>query len=216
MRIKTHEATAAQLRAYYKELTGQPIHETASRANVMRRLENLGPVSEVFELPDDFGAAPEPEPAPDPDEPLSPETLLKALMGLGVEEESARKLAGLTVATAVADNANRKGGTPYGKGKENLWVVIQIARTEDAGGDEPVPTGVNGVIQYLPRGERIPVRTPFLEVLRHAERIVYDQVVLPDGITMSLRKRFVSAYPLEYVSQELYPNRKAAEAAIAA
>lgn len=56
---------------------------------------------------------------------------------------------------------------------------ILIPKTEDPGGDEPVPVGVNGKVMLVPRGKPVDVPKAYYEVLRNAVRHVYDS--LPDG-----------------------------------
>lgn len=73
-------------------------------------------------------------------------------------------------------------------------IRILVHRTEAVDGDEPVSVGVNGRTMRIPRGEPVWVPRPYVEVLEHSERIIYDQINLPDG-QMELRPRKVPGIP---------------------
>jgi hypothetical protein len=92
--------------------------------------------------------------------------------------------------TAKQVGAKPLGGEPVAPEK----VKILIARTEDAGGDEPVPVGVNGPIMLVPRGEPVEIPYAYYEVLKNAVKDIYDP--LPDG-GMNPVPRKVPAYPFQ-------------------
>lgn len=79
-------------------------------------------------------------------------------------------------------------------------VYIMISRTEEPGGDRPVELGVNGSIMLVPRGARVPVPKPYVEVLEHAEKHVYEPAFDSQGRLAGMNPipRKVPAYPWSY------------------
>lgn len=86
---------------------------------------------------------------------------------------------------------------PNGQQHDPTKVRIIVQRTEDAGGDEPVPVGVNGRLMLIPRGEEVSVPYPYFEVLQNAVKHIYDP--LPEG-GISNTPRKVPAYPFQRVA----------------
>ena len=83
--------------------------------------------------------------------------------------------------------------------------MILVARSDDQGGDQPVPVSVNGKAMLIPRGEPVPVPASYVEVLRHAVAYHYDQIDLGGGQS-EFRRREVPMYPF----QDLGPAQEAA------
>lgn len=73
-------------------------------------------------------------------------------------------------------------------------VKLIIQRTDDAGGDEPVPVGVNGRVMLVPRGEEVEIPKPYFEVLKNAVKHIYEP--LKDG-GMNPIPRKVPMYPYQ-------------------
>ncbi len=69
---------------------------------------------------------------------------------------------------------------------------IYIAITEDAGGKDHVPVGVNGKAMLLPRGKNIDVPHRYIEALSRTVKHVYD--ALEDG-GINPEPRLVARYP---------------------
>lgn len=76
-------------------------------------------------------------------------------------------------------------------------VKILISRTDEAGGDEPVPVGVNGRIMLIPRGEVVEIPEPYYEALKNA--VYYRYEPLKDG-GMPTKPREVPAYPFQRIA----------------
>lgn len=76
----------------------------------------------------------------------------------------------------------------------NGKVKLIIQRTDDAGGDEPVPVGVNGRVMLIPRGEEVEIPKPYFEVLKNAVKHIYEP--LKDG-GMNPIPRKVAMYPYQ-------------------
>jgi len=201
MRIRTEKATAAQLRQYAKEKLGIDMPPTTNRANALRILQDAGEAIEEIVLSDD------PAPVDPADEgakaaALPPAAagdrtamLVAALVEQGMDEGEARVLAGETMSV----EASRRE-LPTGEEAAKLWCTIRLARTEEAGGDEPVPVGLNGSVQLIPRGEDVPVRLPYVEILRHAQKIIYTTVPEADGLRLRYVPHIVPRYPIESMS----------------
>jgi len=73
---------------------------------------------------------------------------------------------------------------------------IIVARSNEAGGDEPVKCGVNGKAMLIPRGEPVDVPAPYVEVLENAIAFHYEQRDLGGGLT-ELVRREVPLYPFQ-------------------
>jgi len=68
----------------------------------------------------------------------------------------------------------KKASTQREPGPVADKVRLIVQRTEEAGGDEPVPVGVNGRIMLIPRGEEVEIPVPYFEVWKNAIRYIYD------------------------------------------
>lgn len=78
---------------------------------------------------------------------------------------------------------------------EDGMVRINIGIQEEAGGNDPVPVGVNGKIMLIPRGKDVDIPTRYLEALSHAVTFKYDS--LPDGMGINPVPREVQLYPFQ-------------------
>lgn len=76
-------------------------------------------------------------------------------------------------------------------------VKIHIQLTEDPGGDEPVPVGVNGKVMLIPRGKDVEVPHAYFEVLSNAIAHKYDP--MPGG-GINPVPRAVPLYPFQRVA----------------
>lgn len=201
MRIRFDQATAEQLRQHLKERFGVKAHNFAKPPSLIRQIQDLDPgCGEDFELTDAVAGAPvaelhrEEQRQPDPG--LSDtQKLINALMEQGMPQDEAEHLAGRTM---MVRQGNRE--MPTGEEFNRAWFTIEVKRTEEAGGNDPVPVSVNGINQLIPRGEHVPVRAPYVEVLQHAEKIVYDEVMEADGIRSRMVPRVVQQYPFDIVA----------------
>jgi hypothetical protein len=91
----------------------------------------------------------------------------------------------------AADEGQAKEADPDRK------VTILISRTNEPGGDQPVPVAVNGRAILIPRGKPSPVAYKYVEALTNAEQAIYDP--LPDG-GISTEPRMVPAYPFQIIA----------------
>ena len=123
---------------------------------------------------------------------IDPEMLVEMLCAQGMDEEQARKIADRT---AIAEQQTR--GLPAGADPMCNWAIIEVQRTEEAGGSDPVQVIPNGMAQLLERGRPIEVRWPYVEVLQHAEKIVYDEKLASDGQHREHIPRVVQTYPFQ-------------------
>lgn len=77
------------------------------------------------------------------------------------------------------------------------YVLIFIDKTDDAGGDQPVPVSVNGRNMWIERGKPQRVKRKYEHALGNALRVVYDQ---PDGPRSAPVAREVPSYPYRILS----------------
>ncbi|KKK79022.1 hypothetical protein LCGC14_2837670 [marine sediment metagenome] len=110
----------------------------------------------------------------------------------------------ITVAEAAAE-VSQAGPQPLPQtaeqeAPEKPMVRINIHITEEAGGNEAVPVGVNGRIMLIPRGKDVDIPYTYYEVLKHAVMKKYDP--MPDG-GMNLVPREVPTYPFQVILAEV-------------
>jgi hypothetical protein len=79
----------------------------------------------------------------------------------------------------------------------NGKVKLIIQRTDEAGGDEPVPVGVNGRVMLIPRGEEVEVPQSYFEVLKNAIKHIYEP--LKDGGINPVPRK-VAMYPYQRIA----------------
>ena len=77
-------------------------------------------------------------------------------------------------------------------------VRIEMSVTEDAGGNEAVPVGVNGKIMLIPRGKPVDILRSYYLVLKNAVAHKYDP--LPDGGINPVARK-VSLYPFQLIAE---------------
>lgn len=83
---------------------------------------------------------------------------------------------------------------------DDEFVTINISKTEEDGGDQPVWASVNGRGMWIPRGEDVRVRKCYEHVLENAVRTVYDQKPAANGQPGEMVPRQAPAYPFRRVS----------------
>jgi hypothetical protein len=76
-------------------------------------------------------------------------------------------------------------------------VRIMIPITDEAGGSDHVPVGVNGVVMLIPRGEPVSIPRRYFEVLKNA--VTHRFEALPDGGINPVPRK-VQAYPFQLVA----------------
>lgn len=76
-------------------------------------------------------------------------------------------------------------------------VRIIINTSEEVGGEEPVPVGVNGSIMLIPRGKECEIPIAYFNVLKEAKRLVYDRGPNDELI---LPPREVQQYPFQVLA----------------
>lgn len=79
-------------------------------------------------------------------------------------------------------------------GPQKIKIIIQ--RTDEPGGDEPVPLGVNGRVMLVPRGEEVEIPTAYFEVLKNAVTHRYE--ALKEG-GLNPVPREVPMYPFQRI-----------------
>jgi len=108
----------------------------------------------------------------------------------------------ILVAEAVPDEPTQVGDQPRPatadqQAPENDKVRIIVQVTEEAGGNEPVPVGVNGKVMLIPRGEEVDIPRSYFEVLKNA--ITHKYEAMPGG-GMNPIPRKVPLYPFQLVA----------------
>ena len=207
MEIRFDDAKPAQLRRFLKERHNIDRHPSATKASLMKVIRDLGHDGDLFEISD---VAVEVEiDAASGDTPNTPESIVRALVAQGMDEDEAKEVAGIAQSQHMRKRMLATGEAPYGPGKENMYVTVRIARGAGKFGNHPVHVSVNGERVDIPRGIDWPIRTPYLEVLMHAEQILYEEVMTAPDQPRQHRPRKVLAYPVEYVSDVPYDRRQA-------
>ena len=82
------------------------------------------------------------------------------------------------------------------KASKSDMVRLILSEQSGAGGDRPVPVGVNGKIMLIPRGEEVEIPRSYFEVLKAAQTQITNQES-EHGI---LKTRDVSSYPFQLLS----------------
>ncbi len=95
----------------------------------------------------------------------------------------------------------QKGSAPFpvteAQQPDKRMVRINIAISEDAGGSDAVPVGVEGKVMLIPRGKDVDIPYPYYEVLSHAIMHKYDPS--EDGLGMNPVPREVPTYPFQVI-----------------
>jgi len=122
-------------------------------------------------------------------------SLLALLGSIGIKQDDVVTIPAHTnVPSAMPDEAP----SPITENTADQFVDIIIDAQEVAGGDEPVPVQHNGSCIWIPRGEPVPVKRKYVEILRHSLRVVYDPLKGPMGGTAPPRE--VPNYPFRVVA----------------
>ena len=198
--IRVEKAKAAELRQYAREKLDVTMPATTNRPNALKLLQDMGEAIDGTEIEiSDLDEAAETEQEAKEDTVTKPvdrtDALMAALIATGMDESEAKHLAGRAVQEEAATRP-----FPTGPEADQMFCTIRLARTEEAGGEEAVPVGVNGDVMLVPRGEDVPVRLPYVEVLRHAQKIVYTQRLEEDGLRIRYIPHIVPRYPIESMS----------------
>lgn len=109
----------------------------------------------------------------------------------------------IPVASADADDADALPPSPprpvtaeqQKPGKKMVRIII--AQTEEPGGADPVPVGVNGSVMIIPRGKEVDIPLAYFEVLKNA---VQDRYVTDEEGNILAEPRKVPAYPWQRVA----------------
>ncbi|MEO5368526.1 MAG: hypothetical protein H7833_00460 [Magnetococcus sp. DMHC-1] len=75
--------------------------------------------------------------------------------------------------------------------KAGSKITITIQPAPDKNGNRPVPVGVNGSIMLIPRGKKVEVPAPYVEVLSNARQTVVEM----DPDTGNVTESDILAYP---------------------
>ena len=228
MRVRLDDATAEQLREFYRTEYAAQIHDTASRKTVLAKLEGAGFAGDAIEVPDAPAVRQDAGHEPQVDATTEAEKAVKALMDAGWGEAEARRMCGFPdgggrpvdaqgeasierrlvemgysrkAAHRVAPMTSHRQLDALPDDAAQHWVTIHVQPSNSEENEPPRQfTSVNGRAQFIPRGQDAEVRVPFLNVLLDAEKFVYDQVEEPDGLRRSLKRRVVEQYPVTFVS----------------
>lgn len=79
--------------------------------------------------------------------------------------------------------------------RDETKITIIIDRSDEPGGDQPVPVSVNGRNMFINRGEPSDVRYPYYAALLNAQRLVVEQSKIGDAPN----ERTVQAYPFQTI-----------------
>lgn len=103
----------------------------------------------------------------------------------------------IIIQSDAQNQAQSEGRRAAPASASNGKVKLIIQRTDDAGGDEPVPVGVNGRVMLVPRGEEVEIPKSYFEVLKNAVKHIYEP--LKDG-GMNPIPRKVAMYPYQVIA----------------
>lgn len=84
---------------------------------------------------------------------------------------------------------------PVPTAQDDEYVTVVIAKSEEAGGDQPVWVSVNGRGLWIERGKPQRIHKRYEHVLKNAVRTVYDQVPASNGQPGDMVPRDVPSYP---------------------
>lgn len=76
-------------------------------------------------------------------------------------------------------------------------VKLIIHKTDEPGGSEPVPVGVNGKVMLIPRGEPVEIPEDYYHALSNASRLHYDT---DENGSLKLPPREIHQYPHQRVA----------------
>ena len=113
----------------------------------------------------------------------------------------------IPVAKAETPKAEQQGKgnrpAPYKTKGKVEYFGIRIDTQEKPGGDEPVPVSVNGRALFIPRAVGVAVPDHIIEVLEHAEEMVYPETdeVGPGNMGGLKNPRIVRSYPFSFIAR---------------
>lgn len=85
----------------------------------------------------------------------------------------------------------------YNGPKEGMIRVL-VHASEEKGGSDPIPIGVNGQVMLVPRGKECDIPLPYFEALQNAEQHFYDPL---EGGGVNPVPRVVKLYPYQVIAQ---------------
>lgn len=145
-RIHLKDATDQQIRTYIDTVLQVPVATNAGRNEMCAAILRADPSGEITLLEEDRA-------------PKTDDDNYRAILNSMNLVETMKPLKGT--------------GPAY---KTDPLVVITIARSEEKGGDEPVPLGVNGKRFDVMRGVPVEIPWRYFLVLRQCIKTVYHQV----------------------------------------
>lgn len=171
--IAIAEATEEQLRQFCQDSLGLSVHPSAKRETIISRIRGAQHQGDSIEiLVDDIEPATGAAP---PQGEVKPDVTLEAPEVAAEEQTELQRL-----------------GAPE-------KVMVNISMTDEPGGKDPVPVGVNGRVMLIPRNKNVEIPFPYFEALNKAVTYVYDPG--PDGLGLEPIPRKVKVYPVSLVSQ---------------
>lgn len=176
MTINMRDATASQLAKFASEILGLNVTPQLGRDKIIAKIEAAG------HQPDTAASDRTITLQVEPDSPTATQVADKS-----DDKGGADDVAGLSIAEQQARQAS------VNRERDARIVTINIARTDEAGGDEMVPVGVNGIVMAIPRGQPAPIRWPYFVALLHAVKHIHE----PKGPNreMDPNPRKVPVYP---------------------
>lgn len=173
------EATDAELRAFARKEHNLDIHHLAKRETILNKIALIWANDWIMVWPQDGEGA-------DPVEPVETD--------LAVKDSVTPVPRGTDIRAEDLPPGPLRAEDLSPEDREKLYVTVNIARTEDPGGNDPVPLSVNGRAMYVPRDQDCEIRYPYYEVLKGAVTTKYDQK--EDG---EMVPRHVPLYPFSLV-----------------
>lgn len=196
-------ANAAELRWFLTKTYDLEIHPSTNAPALRNKLRELGYDQPEIEIDAEEAAAPTEDPG-DLEATLAENAELKRQIA-ELKAETQRVEHHLFHASLPDLEADERVKSPPHPMK--TWMIIRIGIREDEGrmGREPVPVMCNGDLLLIPRAKTVLVRYPYVHILRHAVKTIYDEIIADDtldellNVTALIPKR-VFAYPIEVCS----------------
>jgi hypothetical protein len=194
-KLPIKDSSDAQLRQFGEEVLGLNFKLNASRTDLLAAINQADPNIEtiIAEVPDEPAASSENDFINQEDEaPTFADRARAAGAAAGVTQmpppANGDELK-WTPPPAIFDGVKlRMGhGPAY---KSDPLVVLMMQKTEDAGGERPVPIGCNGVVIQVPRGVLVALPFRYFLALQHTVRTLITQ-----DKDMNFQSRDVPNYP---------------------
>jgi hypothetical protein len=83
--------------------------------------------------------------------------------------------------------------------------LVILASSEDVGGSEPYPCGVNGYVIQIPRDLEVPLPRRHVEVMQNAQKVIMERTVNMRG-EVEERSRVVPRFAFRVVKTDLTPE----------